>query len=322
MIPTDEEIYSYFLGDVVVGDMYRSPMPDRPKNDTSPSFGLYEKDGRILWKDFGSSDASGNKPVNFVMDYLKVSYAQAMRIIETEVKTGMIGRKVKLSKRRKGDVLPSLVKRREFTQGELNYWLQYGIEEEDLIREDIYALDRLAWLPSGGGQFESSTDEIPIFIYWFNDSPASWKKYRPEARNEGQVIATKDFLTWNVTDVVEGWNSYPDETDLTIITSSTKDRACVKKCKYDSLNPTGENAYNGLLLKKDEINKRSKRVLIMLDADEPGFKASKKLSELTGWDYWDMRVELRGEKDFSDYAKEYGIDSLTSLLNKLTHGKH
>lgn len=294
---SDEKIYRYLLGDdVVVGVMYNSPIPGR-KDDT-PSFGLYEKDGKILWKDFGLAHPPGNQAIHLLMAMKGVGMKQAKEEGEQILKS-FIGKPLTRFAR-KGTAIPQLKLRDNFFDFELNYWKRFGIFEPQLRYEDVFPLDSLKWITPEDVYEESSTEGNPAFIYKINDG---WKRYRP-------LVKKGKWLSHNLRGgVIEGWNTFtPGE--LNLVVSSTKDRMVVKNCGYQVINPSAESLiYPFLNLTLPG------RTIIMFDSDQPGYEYSEKLSGLTGWEYIDMRGKLRGKKDFAEYREKY--NDLCALLTKL-----
>ena len=335
---TDEDIYKYLLGpNVKVWDMYCSPIPEEYRaQDDTPSFGLYEEDGVVKWKDFGLSSPYGNKAVNLLMYMRKLpmdnnGFRQAMQIINGEIKRGMYGEDVTKLQRRKTSErkLPYITwNENHYTGAELAYWLRYGITEEDLRRERIYPLDRLSWTGSDEAGI-TSTDDDPAYVYILrepsNDRGFAFKVYRPLTRNKRDK-----FRQWNVSDIVEGWISFKEEYEywtedqkpIFLGTSSTKDRIVIKKCGFASLNPTGENAWRKFEAITPYLTDNFPRRIWMMDADDAGFRASRAASQdIPDWEYVDMRGRLGRWKDFSDYVDtekgNHSYNDLISLINNL-----
>lgn len=323
---SDDDIYRYICGsDIVVGNMYRSPLRD----ERTPSFGLYEENGIIKWKDFGYPDSSGNKAINLLMESMGLGFAEAIKYANTEIKqnTTLKG-SIKLKVNRESKSKLPFVKWSDIEKDyELNYWyLRYGIDRADLRRERIYSLDSLSWIGKDSETALTSVKNDPAFLYLLQEAtknkPLSFKVYRPLTERRSDK-----FRQFNVSGVIEGWYSYIEERKpnekfgLTIICSSTKERLVLKKAGFRAINPTSEGSMGVFLRTRDLLNKLSERFVIMYDADDPGFEASRKLNKETGWPYVDMRGKLEREKDFSDWIDpEKGgrsYDDLNYLVNSL-----
>lgn len=328
----DEQIYRYLLGDVVIPDLYVSPLgPPYRKIDTAESFGLYilNDDGIVRWKDFGLADQHGNRAINLLM-YMrglpmeteaqrKHSYILAKKIIEKEIKQEFFGKDftpLKKGQRVSKGTLPFVEFSQNFTDFELDYWNRYQITEEDLKREWIYKLESLKWIGKNEGKETLSTPEDPAFVYVFKRNPISWKLYRPLT-----PIKKNKFRQWNIDGVIEGAHDLPEKTDLLIITGSTKDRTVIKKLNYHSINGTAEGSYVNFILNKDKLKLIAKRIVVMHDADDAGAKTSEVLAGHLGCEWVDMRGKLDGQKDFSDFVDKYkgnhSYKELQTIINNL-----
>lgn len=333
---TDEDVYRYYLGDVIVGMMYNSPIPGR-KDDT-PSFQLYEKDGRIRWVDYGLTDQFGRDPENLVQ-YLRhlpltnPAYFDAKRLIKSEVSVGMMGKPLTQLRRRPSRTAIPYIKPKDFEQFELDYWNRFSITKAELLIEDIQPISSMSWGGEGGSAHVRSTPDSPAFVYWWNRNPAAWKMYRP------MEVKKNRFRQENVDGVIEGWNSMINAHNLSarkkfeilFILSSTKDRLVVKHAYnnptvYNGINPRGERDRQDIIAQKDYLLSIADRVIILYDADDAGWTGTQVLMDLTGFEGFDVRGHLgtwtdpKGElvqtKDFSDYVdSERGNHSYSELLN-------
>lgn len=333
--PTDEDIYAFLLGrHVEVGEMYCSPIPHR--QDDTPSFGLYEENGVVKWKDFGLSNPYGNKAINLLM-YMrdlpmnKQGYAMAKEIVRREVKRGIYGQppaKLKRGSNSKKE-LPLIEWSKDFTDYELAYWSRFGINRDILLAERIYALRMLAYGSRENGVASAPHD--PAFLYLLQEARhrrgVAFKTYRPLTENKRDK-----FRQWNISNVIEGWLAFKPycqklkqegrKIPLFVGLSSTKDRLVMRKAGFVGLNPTGETAWRTFALIDPIIDEIAERKVWLLDADDAGFKASQDASrELNGWEYVDMRGKLGRWKDFSDYIDtekgNHSYEELVELLNRI-----
>lgn len=326
----DEDIYRYLLGDVVIGDMYTSPIPQhiRGNRDDSPSFGLYVKDGDILWKDFGFANPSGNKAINLLMDMRDLSYHEAVKYANTTIRTGTIGTPPAQLKKVSApeETVPKLQWRTTFTDREALYWEKHGVMTGTLLKEGVYALDHYSTVRQGWTV--RSTRYSPAFVYVFGEN--SFKIYSPYASKKFK------FRQHNISNVIEGWNTFLSEVPASgkyktlIITSSTKDRLCVKTAFQNypditSINPTSENSYGVLRKNASKINSLVDNVFIMYDADFAGDNASLTLSRYIPQNEWTpimMYGKLDSAKDFAEFSLRHGTIALRNRIsNILSHGQ-
>lgn len=330
---TQQDIYRHYVGDIIIGAMYNSPIPGR--QDDTPSFCLYIKNNQILWCDHGLPDQFGNQPENLVQ-YLKGieltprGYYLAKDVISREVGGATTLRRPLTQLRRRFDkkISPYVKGRADFEPYELNYWRRFNLNGDDLREANIEPLDFLSWTGEEGKPVIFSEPNNPAFIYWWGRDPASWKLYRPLADKRDK------FRQDNVDGVIEGWSLldkdfsqvYPKKLPLVIICSSFKDQLVVRKVmrKYNNVStigPRGESELGTIIDRKNDILLRADRVVILFDADDAGYKGSKKLAEATGFEFADMRELLAGYKDFSDYVDtergNYSYKELNYLLSDI-----
>lgn len=328
---TQIDIYRQWLGDIIIGALYNSPLPGR-KDDTA-SFGIFEKNGQLLWKDFGLGDQWGNKPENLVqyMEGLSLDgrgYYEAIELIKKNVGVNTLSKPLTQLKRLAKADTTAYIKGRKPLDFEQAYWDRFSISPEELEHENITGLDFFSWDGSDTPSI-ASTPEDPAFVYWWNKSPASWKLYRPKTKNKREK-----FRQLNIQGVIEGWNSMMVEWeivnnipfDILFILSSSKDRLVTKRCMRlcsdlhtSAINPRGESDRVEIVANSEFIKSISTRQIILYDADDPGYISSKELAEQTGFETYDMRNQLGGQKDISDFIDaERGAHSYSQLYTILS----
>lgn len=216
--------------------------------------------------------------------------------------------------REKSDLKPEIEMSQNFTSYELRYWAKRGITHDDLIRKDVYRLESLKW--NANSRPIKSSPKEPKFVYRYGDE--SWKIYSPLSKNK-----RFKWQSYNLKGVIEGWRSLPDKGKVLIISSSLKDGMVIENItNIPTISPTGEHAWKYIMAKKKKISKRFKRIIVLYDADDAGFNASKKLALLCGWEYRDLRGKLTSKKkqykDF-DEMKVDGVSDkkMRKLVKKL-----
>lgn len=305
---SEEDVYKALLGEITIGMLYNSPIPGR--EDDTPSFGLWEDNGYIKWKDFGLADQYGNKPANLIQ-HLKgypltaQGFGRAMRYIRNELSFSMIGEPpTRLKRTNRGEKL-AYVKKRSWLDFELEYWNRFSIDETFLTEEDVTPLDYLSW--DGDNKIIESKLGDPVFLFWWSQNPASWKIYRPLGPRKYK------FRQQNIKGVIEGWNSMVRAREnapnkrfkILFIVASSKDRFVLKRAfntpmQYNAINPKAESERRDILLKIDEIRASADRVIIIYDDDPTGMKCAKILAEETGFETFNVTNKFLGHKDIAD----------------------
>lgn len=330
---TQQDIYRAWLGDVIIGKMYNSPIPGR--RDRTPSFQLYIYKGGIRWKDWGLGDQYGWDAQNLVqhMEGLPLTnegFGMAYHVIKSRIGKNVIAQPLVQLRRRADRETTPYIKERDFLDFELEYWDRFDITKEELISEDISSVDSMSWAGKEGEAHVVSTPSDPAFVFWWARNPASWKIYRPLANKRDK------FRQDNVSGIVEGMATWMNDTvdniskindgkvDTLFITSSTKDRLVIKhafpdRTKYNAINPRSETGYKEIVDNLDVIDQWANRVVILYDADDAGYKGSQNLAKYTNFETYDMRGKLDGQKDFADFVdSQRGNHSYEELVNTIT----
>lgn len=292
-----DQIIAFYLGEEVsLTRKVSSPFRDDP----SPSLAFYEQDGEVLWTDFGMPVKHRRDGIGFVMTMFGESYRKAVeRIYEDIIKARITPPKANMERVRSN--VPEVVVREYFSTSEKEYWMRYGITYQELISEKIYALQSLSY---DGRKVFASTSESPKYQYYFGRD--SFKIYMPLERAER-------FRSYNISDVIERYNTLPRNGEVLIITSSTKDALVLKKLGYSSCAPTGETALRPLLSKYPELSYRFRNIYIMLDNDATGRHSTSYLEAYSNWTW--KPIKFFGAKDVSDLVMSTSYRNLANQIN-------
>ncbi len=297
---TDDQIISFYLGEPIsFSRKYRSPFRDDP----NPSLAFYiNSNGEIRWTDFGMKVDHRRDGIGFVRTLFNLTCKQAIdKIYDDIIKRRITPAKAIITTHH--STLPDIVIRNIFTTSELRYWQQYNISKKLLDDQQVYALGSLSYR---GSTMFSSVAESPKFYYHFGKN--SFKIYMPLEK------ITK-FRSFNVYDVIEGYNCLPLQDDILIITSSTKDALSIKSIGFKSvISPTGETVLKNILLKYAEFSERFNRVYILLDNDKTGRNSTLHLEAYSNWKW--KPIWINGAKDPSDLIKATSPSHLYYVINK------
>ena len=248
-----------------------------------------------------------------------MSYREAIQYAKGEIRRHDTTVPIPPLKRgEKNTTIPNLKLRERWEPWELEYWREYGINEDDLQYERILPLDSLSWVDGAPGLRSLPGD--PAFVYLLRETPLSFKIYRP--------FSEFKFRQWRVSGLWEGMLTVGDVEKIPpcLIVSSTKDRTIVRKAlgrEWTLLNPLSEGSWRYLPFS------RMQGGCIMFDADDAGTNNAQDAARESELDYIDWRGKLGGEKDFSDFIAGVGTYPelravIISELRKInwTHGFH
>lgn len=309
------DIYSYFIN-FEVGIPINSPFPNRMKDghtDSTPSLFITEWNGELRWWDFGllrDDSKVMNDAIGFVqlLFNLRSREDAAIKIINRITNSDPIKTKFRVSKS-KSKSYKTVTPKLNYDEYELSYWDNLGFTEEELINEDVFALDNYSY--NGNVQWISTRAE-PKYLYKFTDD--AWQVYNPLGKK------TERFKTHNINKVLIDWDKLPKTAPFLFISKSKKDVMIWKKMGVKAvIAPLNEVALTNLLIKKDEINSRFNRSLILFDGDKTGNDSADFLAQTTGWDALHLPYPPN-TKDPGDIIKEYGCTEGYKLLKTIFYG--
>lgn len=294
---SDDQIYSYYFGDIVIGKKYVSPLRNR---DPNPSLVFRYVQDKLYWKDFGLTSSALNDAINYVAALLSftdggtVTRSEAVDTIFNEL---VKGGKAPKRKRKVHDplILPYEVTYDNFNEEECLYWLKMGLYEKDT---DLFNIKGVRGLYRNCKFIRKSMPGDPMFVY-LTEERDTFKIYRPYA-----VDKTTKFRGQQNGHILEGYNALPRTGTQFILNSSLKDTAVIRKAGFFGANPTSENSFIALFNKAREINERFTHKLIFFDNDRPGIIAAAKLKQILGWDT--CYLPQGYPKDPSDLVMETG----------------
>ena len=197
------------------------------------------------------------------------------------------------------------IKARGWQDYDLEFWLQYGISKEILIKFNVK----------------------PIFYYWINNflNVASKYHYSYDFYTEDELFRRKLYAPFekkkkwvsNGGKICQGENMLPYEGDLLIITKSLKDVMTLYSLGFIAIAPPSESSFlpEEYFYKQKE---RFKNIVIFYDNDKTGIEKANKFSEQHNLP--NISIPEGNEKDISDYRKKYGEDKTKELINKLLYG--
>lgn len=262
------------------------------REDKDPSACVYEKNGKIAYKDFKTGEVYSC--FDYVMNLYNVGFREALEIVWNDLD---------LKDREKNQLYittePSRsviikIRSKDYSEEDLKYWSEYGVSEETLISYSVRSITHY-WI----NEHRFSVDKLG-FAYVYNEG---FKIYQP-------LSGDKWFS--NARNVLQGYNQLSESGDLLLITSSQKDVMLLSELGYCAVAPSSETAFiqQNIL---DELKNRFRRVIIYYNNDKPGIDAATKLAENYKLPY--INNPEGSPKDPSDYYKILGKDRLIILLD-------
>ena len=296
---TEYDIYARYIGQFKIGFIYNSPF----REDKNPSFGIFRsrKSGKLLFKDHGNGECGD--VIKFVELYTGLTnYNDILNRIVTDMSITN-NTKLKSTKQYESKDTVIGVVRQDWTDVDKQYWSQFGITKETLIKFNVSSIKYYLCDGVVKGIYK---DENPMYAYKVYDH---FKIYRP--------LADK-YTKWrnNLTPYdIQGYEQLPKKDDLLIITKSLKDVMCLYEMGYTAISPSSESTF----LTPDVIDvlkRRFKRILICFDRDIPGVKNMRKISLKTGLNGFLVHKKWKA-KDISDAVKLNGFEVIKNWLKEI-----
>ena len=305
-----ESIMQYYTGnDVTSKKLVTSCL----RSDNHVTCGYYKsKSGVLYMHDFATGEHLDCW--NLVMKMFNVNYYQALEIIAKDfclVESNIVKTKsviVPEIKETESAIIQVQIK--SFTQKELDWWQQFGINKKILKKYHIYSLQYV--FLNGELRF-SSSEKCPIYGYYFGkdkNSKELWKIYFPMNKKEKGIR----FINNLPKKVLQGYHQLPKTGDLLVITKSMKDVASMYGFGITAVSTPSESTFISDK-QLEEFKSRFKHIVVLYDSDKPGkhnlWLIRKKYPKLN---YFVLPNNL--EKDFTDTLKVIGVDKMKELIKQ------
>ena len=282
------------------------------RSDNHVTCGYYKsKSGVLYMHDFATGEHLDCW--NLVMKMFNVNYYQALEIIAKDfclIDSNIVKTKpviVPEIKETESAIIQVQIK--SFTQKELDWWQQFGINKKILKKYHIYSLQYV--FLNGELRFTSS-EKCPIYGYYFGkdkNSKELWKIYFPFNKEKGIR-----FINNLPKKVLQGYHQLPKTGDLLVITKSMKDVASMYGFGITAVSTPSESTFISDK-QLEEFKSRFKHIVVLYDSDRPGkhnlWMIRKKYPELN---YFVLSNNL--EKDFTDTLKVIGVDKMKELIKQ------
>lgn len=308
LLISQEELFLKYFGNFELGKMYLSPF----RKENLPSFNIYlNKNKELCYKDFGHSQ--GN-----IFSFIKNLYGitEMSEVYSLIYKDFNLGSKKYVSNKAfqerilsSSSKIPLIFKDiLPFDLNDLSYFSRAGITLSDLQTYNVY---KVRFILKGDDIIWYHTDKDPIFVYYFPLS-RNFKAYRPfRKKRKNKFLSTANNFD------IQGYEQLPETNSLVFMTKSMKDVLTFKSAGFSAFAPQGEDVYLPEEIIED-LNSRFERIIIYYDNDIPGIRASKKMSELLGYENLYIPKDSFETKDPFDYASLYSIQNFKKLINLQT----
>jgi hypothetical protein len=265
--------------------------------------------GTLFYKDYGDPSDKSYTCWNYLKERYSLNIQEVFNVINNDFNLGLNGDKKKptlgfyglpnkeIKIEDKKDTIFQ-IKKKNYSDKDLLYWKQFGINLEILEYFDVHSISHYF---INGLSFEIKKNELGFAYY---EQPYKYKIYLP-SRNKGEKFWS------NTGGIVQGYNKLPNRGDTCLITSSKKDIMTLHKLGITSVAPSSENSRISLDIIQD-LKDRFNKLYIYYNNDEPGIKAAEDHSKLYECSY--IFNPINEPKDPSDFYKKYGYDDSKRLM--------
>jgi hypothetical protein len=309
---TEYDIFMYYCPNFKkLGKKFKSEL----RKDNSPTVSIIPYNGRLLYKDFGSSEHTFDC-FNYVKHKYNCSFIAALRIIDCDFNLGLSSKKEIINftmgymayrqNKTPEFTKPEIIikkKRRSWTKEDAKFWSQYLVTKELLIKFAVEPISHF-WINSTRFSCKSIS-----YAFRFNNR---YKIYSPYDEENKWLSNTKK------TDV-QGYNQLPNKGERLIITSSLKDVICLHSAGYNAIAMQSEMQIPEEKL-ISELKERFNRIDILYDNDfnkmnNPGQTIARKICDLYGFNNICIPTSFES-KDPSDLVSNTnGFTNLKFILN-------
>ena len=279
------------------------------REDKRPSVGVYEKEGKVYFKDFATGDFYNLQNLLCTL-YNIDSDVLCQYIIDNHSLVSDI--KVGFSYGSKENKNPTIVKstEREWMSYDIDYWSSYGITREWLeianvhpisyffINNQIYVAEKYAY----------------VYLEW-KDGIETQKIYQPYNHSGGKWFSSYNSSIWSL------WKKLPEKGDKLIITSSLKDALCLwENLGIPSCALQSESTYPKPKIVQ-QLKDRFKEIYVFFDndfsADENhGRIFSERLCGMYNFEKLEIPTKYMA-KDPSDLMMYYGKKKFKEIMYDL-----
>lgn len=316
-LPDTDILNRYFHLSKKVPCTICSPLRDTDRN---PSFRIWEKNGRVYWKDFGTNE-SGD-----IIDLLSRIWNITTRDVIERLGEDVISPlpHYSLVRHYKGRIRSGSggeikVKIRAWQKKDLTFWESFGISQKMLDFCEVYPISQIFFIKEDETT-SIRADKYAYAYFEWKDGKCTIKIYQPFSERI-KWLSSHDRSTWDLWTQAMAWAEHRNNKEC-IITSSRKDAMCLwRNLNVPSMCLQGEG-----YIPKPQVMRQVldtfERVYLWYDNDygredgsNPGQDNAKKILDAYP-ELHNICIPSRFQaKDPSDLYKKWGGKTLKQFYN-------
>jgi hypothetical protein len=310
---SEYDIFRYYMPtrDWKINSVTFSPFRD----ESHPSFLIGNRHGFMSFIDFADTSKRGDCFWFVKMLFHLSTLDDVLKKIDGDFGLGISGGEKKDYQRIVGEYKqPEAVKRysliqvvtRKFTNSELEYWNSYHQSLDDLRANNIYAVKHVYL---NRQKFPLPEKEM-VFGYLYDGG--HWKIYRPFGDRKNKWVPNNVPITsMDGKENINGCN-------VAIITKSKKDYMVLKKIYENVCAVQNEGIACFSQENVQHLKDNSQKQILAFDSDVAGVTNSQQITKIFDFSYVNVPRKYLEEyiKDWSDWAKVYGMKHVEDYLNQ------
>jgi archaellum biogenesis ATPase FlaH len=277
--------------------------PFLPEKQKTPSFNIHCALPSHEWryKDFATGDEGSC--FDLVMKLYNLSFPEAIKKINDDFNLNLEDSKNSSNGK-------YTIAKRPMNKAEMDFWKQYGIEHDTLLKFKVCALSEFSNVSKEGKEYTiKSSNEKFIFAYENKD----WLKlYKPldDKKYKFQYLGNKE------PNFIFGWEQLPEKGEKVFITGGEKDVLTLAAHGFHaiSLNSETSNIDNNSLV---ELRNKFEKIIVLYDNDNTGVVHSEKIASSYGLYKLTLPELPNNGKDISDFYKQNGsLEQFNELISE------
>ena len=298
------DVYRYYIGNFTIGQKIKSPF----RKDNNPSFGIFMRNGKLLYNDFGDDKYKGDciklvqQLFNLDMDKTIRKIAKDFGIAEGKDESERITSQYSkpfMDEKRHSFIQIST---RSWSKKDADYWKQFGITKDQLKLEEVYPIKDL--FINRRKQFIDKNEVAYAYRY-----PEGFKIYFPNREKEKRWLSN---IPLTIVENLKILDEY--DPSVVLITKSKKDRLVLSRYFPYVLNVQNETR---ACFTEEFVEKLKGRIVcINYDSDDTGVKNCIRITTEFGYRYINVPRTFLPVKDFADLYRVHGEDVLINCLQE------
>ncbi len=299
------------------GNLIKSPL----REEKHPSFNIYLPKGashRDGWR-FKDFAGEGGDCFAFVMQFFHLTFPEALQKIAADFHLDNLQSEFHHSspesKPKKEIVMGNnySITVKDFSVKELDFWLQYGITQEELQKFNVVSLASYTTKNKDGKEYTFRSNETSfIFAYQHDGGVKLYKPHDKQFRFQHLGTKPENFIF--------GFDKLPEAGEILFLTGGEKDVLSLTAHGFNAISLNSETANLDSAV-VNQLKLRFKNLIVLYDNDETGLKQSEKISKQHQFKRI-LLPSMENGKDISDFFQQFPLAQFQNLIDETLASSH